>query len=297
MGKDLAESFASAREVFARADEALGEKLSALCFEGPEADLRLTRNTQPAILATSIATLAALRERVPDLAPPASAAGHSLGEYSALVAAGALGLEDALRLVRIRGEAMQAAVPEGQGAMAAIIGLASDLVMSVCEEASQGETVAPANFNAPGQIVIAGNASAVDRACKVVVQRKGKAILLKVSAPFHCSLMAPAVARLKPLLEAVSVAELSFPVIANVDAEPNVDPRRVKELLILQIDHPVRWDATVARMSTDGVTQLFEMGPGKVLSGLVRYIAKEVQAVPVGSIAGIEAAAAALGRA
>src|SRR5262252_1047650 len=182
MGKDLAARFESARRVFERADRALGEDLSTLCFEGPEPDLRLTRNTQPAILATSIAALEALRERVPGLALPASAAGHSLGEYSALVASGAITLEDAVRLVRVRGAAMQDAVPEGEGAMAAVIGMPAEVLADVCQEASQGEVVTPANFNAPGQIVIAGHAAAVDRACKLVGQRKGKAIPLKVSA-------------------------------------------------------------------------------------------------------------------
>jgi [acyl-carrier-protein] S-malonyltransferase len=291
MGKDLAERYASARDVFARADEALGEKLSALCFDGPEADLRLTRNTQPAILATSIAALAALKERVPHLAPPVSAAGHSLGEYSALVASGALQLEDALRLVRLRGEAMQHAVPAGHGAMAAVIGVAPDALAAICQEASEGEVVAPANFNAPGQIVIAGHAGAVERACKLVAQRKGKAIPLKVSAPFHCSLMQPAVAALRPHLEAIAVAPLSFPVIANVDAEPHRDAERVKGLLLGQINHPVRWDATVARMAADGVTHIFEIGPGKVLAGLVRYIAKQIAVIPVGTGEGVDAAA------
>jgi [acyl-carrier-protein] S-malonyltransferase len=295
MGKDIAERYAKAREVFARADDALGQKLTTLCFEGPEADLRLTRNTQPAILATSIAALAALRECAPNLPAPASAAGHSLGEYSALVASGALELEDALRLVRLRGEAMQRAVPEGQGAMAAVIGVAPDALAAICQEASEGEVVGPANFNAPGQIVIAGHAGAVGRACKLVAERKGKAIPLKVSAPFHCSLMQPAVAALRPHLDAISVAPLSFPVIANVDAEPHRDPERVKDLLLRQIDHPVRWDESVGRMVADGVTHIFEIGPGKVLAGLVRYIAKPIAVTPVGTVAGIEAAVALLG--
>jgi [acyl-carrier-protein] S-malonyltransferase len=220
-----------------------------------------------------------------------AAAGHSLGEYSALVASGALALEDAVRLVRIRGSAMQDAVPEGQGAMAAIIGMTAEALADVCREASQGEVVSAANFNAPGQIVIAGHAGAVDRACKLVGQRKGKGIPLKVSAPFHCSLMAPAAARLRPDLEALSLSALSFPVIANVDAAPNADAGRVKSLLLRQIDHPVRWEETIARLASDGVTHIFEIGPGKVLAGLTRYITKAIQVLPVGSIEGIEAAA------
>jgi [acyl-carrier-protein] S-malonyltransferase len=291
MGKELADAFASARQVFERADQALGDAISALCFGGPEADLTLTRNTQPAIVTTSIAALAALRERLPGLASPVSAAGHSLGEYSALVASGALGLEDAVQVVRLRGEAMQEAVPAGTGAMAAIMGLSPEKVAEICEEAGQGEVVSPANFNAPGQIVIAGHAAAVARASVLVGQRQGKAIPLKVSAPFHCSLMEPAARKLAVRLETVTVSPLAFPVIANVDARPNRDPARVKELLVQQVDHPVRWEETVRQMAADGVTHILEIGPGKVLAGLARRIAKEIEVIPVGTPDGIEAAA------
>jgi [acyl-carrier-protein] S-malonyltransferase len=290
MGRDVAEAFAPARDVFERADRALGEKISALCFEGPEAALTLTRNTQPAIVTTSVAILAALRARTA-LPLPVSAAGHSLGEYSALVASGALSLEDAVRIVRLRGEAMQEAVPAGAGAMAAVMGLPPDKLGAICEEAAQGEVVSAANYNAPGQIVIAGHAAAVQRASKLVAERQGKAIPLKVSAPFHCSLMAPAAAKLAARLETVAVAPLAFPVLANVDARPNQEVRRVKELLVLQVDHPVRWEESVRAIAESGVTHILEIGPGKVLAGLVRRIAKDIEVLPVGNVEGIEAAA------
>jgi [acyl-carrier-protein] S-malonyltransferase len=290
MGKELAQAFPAAREVFERADEALGDSISKLCFEGPEADLTLTRNTQPAIVTTSVAALAALRSAISPPVP-ASAAGHSLGEYSALVAGGALDLRDAVRLVRLRGEAMQEAVPAGVGAMAAIMGLAPEKLAEICDEAKEGEVVSPANFNAPGQIVIAGHAGAVGRAAKLAAERGGKAIPLKVSAPFHCSLMAPAAQKLAQALANVPVGPLAFPVIANVDARPNRDAARVKDLLVRQVDHPVRWEETVRAMSSDGVTHILEIGPGKVLAGLVKRIAKEIEVVPVGTPQGVEAAA------
>jgi [acyl-carrier-protein] S-malonyltransferase len=291
MGKELADSFAAAREVFEKADAALGEKISALCFAGPESDLILTRNTQPAIVTTSVAALAALKERVPSIAWPASAAGHSLGEYSALVASGALRLEDAVQVVRLRGEAMQEAVPAGTGAMAAIMGVAEGKLGEICNEAAQGEVVSPANFNAPGQIVIAGHAGAVSRASELVAKGGGKAIPLKVSAPFHCALMAPAAKKLAARLESVAVSPLAFPVIANVDAHPNSDVSRVKDLLVQQVNHPVRWEETVRAMAADGVTHILEIGPGKVLAGLVRRIAKEIEVIPVGTPEGVENAA------
>jgi [acyl-carrier-protein] S-malonyltransferase len=289
MGRDVAEAFPAAREVYDRADQALGEKLSALCFEGPEDALTLTRNTQPAIVTTSVAILAALRVRT-NAPPPVSAAGHSLGEYSALVASGALSLEDAVRVVRLRGEAMQQAVPAGAGAMAAVMGISPEKLAEICAEAAQGEVVSPANYNAPGQIVIAGHAAAVQRASKLVAERQGKAIPLKVSAPFHCSLMAPAARKLAARLETVAIAPLAFPVVANVEARPNQDAARVKELLVRQVDHPVRWEETVRAMADGGVTHVLEIGPGKVLAGLVRRIAKEIEVLPVGTVEGIEAA-------
>ncbi len=280
MGKAAFDAFASAREVFGTADEALGEPISKLCFEGPIETLTLTTVTQPAIVATSSALVAALREAFPDITP-AFAAGHSLGEYSALVAAGALRARDAVKLCRLRGQAMQEAVPQGQGAMAAIMGLGPEVIASVCADAAQGEVVSPANFNAPGQIVIAGHAGAVSRAAEMVASRGGKAIPLKVSAPFHCALMRPAAARLSPELRALTVAPLSFPVIANVDAEPNVEAAKVVDLLLRQMDGPVQWVNTIERMAKEGVTHALEIGSGKVLAGLVKRITKQIKVLNV----------------
>lgn len=297
MGKALAEASPAAREVFARADAALGEPISKLCFEGPIEELTLTKNTQPALVATSCAVVAALTEALPDLKAPFCAAGHSLGEYSALVAAGALSIEDAVRLCRVRGAAMQEAVPAGQGAMAAIVALDADVVHAICEEAARGEVVAPANFNGPGQIVIAGHAGAVARASDLAVARGGKAIPLKVSAPFHCALMRPAAERLRPELEGAQVKPLAFPVVANVDAEPNADPARVRSLLLRQIDAPVQWTRIIERMAADGVTHALELGPGKVLAGLVKRIAKQIKVLSVSDMAGIERVSAFLSEA
>lgn len=295
MGKAVAAASAAARAVYARADAALGEPLSNLCFEGPIEALTLTANTQPALVATSAALVAALRERIQGLPPPLFAAGHSLGEYSALCASGALALEDALRLCRLRGRAQQDAVPEGQGTMAAVMGLSPDAVVAVCKDAAQGQVVDPANFNAPGQIVIAGHTAAVERAAKLVAERGGKAIPLKVSAPFHCALMRPAADRLAPELGRAPIGPLAFPVIANFDGAPNADPERVRELLVHQIDGPVQWVRTVERMADEGVALALEIGPGKVLAGLVKRIAKQITVVGVSDVEGIERARQALG--
>ena len=290
MGREVVASSLAARAAFDEADRALGEPLSSLCFEGPEEALMLTANTQPALVATSGALLAALRERVPAWPAIYAAAGHSLGEYSALVAAGALGLADAVRLVRLRGRAMQEAVPPGQGGMAAVMGLGAGDVEAVCAEAAQGEVVTTANFNGT-QIVIAGHAGAVARAVELVTARKGKAITLKVSAPFHCPLMAPAAVALEGPLGAVEVRPFAFPVIANVDARPNADPAGVRSRLLRQIDHPVRWEETVRELGAAGVTHAIEVGPGKVLAGLVKRIEKSIQVLPCGDLATLEAAA------
>ncbi|MFO0757780.1 MAG: ACP S-malonyltransferase [Byssovorax sp.] len=276
MGKAIAEVSPAAREVFERADAALGEPLSRLCFEGPLEDLTLTANTQPALVATSTAIVAALRERFPDLAPPACAAGHSLGEYSALVAAGALSLEDAVRLCRVRGKAMQDAVPPGEGGMAAAMGIDPGAIRALCDEVAEGDVLGPANFNGPGQIVIAGHAGAIERARARITERGGKAIVLKVSAPFHCALMRHAAERLAPELAAVNVGKPAFPVVANVDGAPNADPDRVRELLVRQIDGPVEWMKSIERMAEDGVTHALELGPGKVLAGLCKRITKRI---------------------
>lgn len=294
MGKDVLAASDAAKKVFAAADEALGEKLSQLILEGPEEKLTLTENAQPAIVTVSIAVLAALKERMPELPAPSFTAGHSLGEYSALVAAGALPLETAVRIVRARGRAMQEAVPQGVGAMAAIMGIDSrERIEAICAEAStEGERAQPANFNAPGQVVIAGHAAAVQRASALAGSEKGKAIPLKVSAPFHCSLMEPAARAVRAELERVAIATPAFPVVANVDARPNADPGRVKELLVRQVDGAVRWEDSVRFMVAEGVTHALEIGPGKVLAGLARRIAKELKVLSVGDAASLDQAKA-----
>ncbi len=288
MAKDVLAVSPAARAVFERVDAALGEPLSRLILEGPEEVLTLTANAQPALVATSLALLAALRERIPSLRLPSFAAGHSLGEYSALVAANAISLEDAVRSVRARGIAMQQAVPPGSGAMTAIMGVAPDRIEAICAEAAQGEVVAPANFNAPGQIVVAGHAGAVARVGAIVTAEKGRAIPLKVSAPFHCALMAPAARALEAKLDGVAVAAPLFPVVANFDAKPNSDASRTKGLLVNQVVGAVRWEESLRAMAASGVTHALEIGPGKVLAGLVRRIAKDVKVLSVGDAAALE---------
>jgi [acyl-carrier-protein] S-malonyltransferase len=277
MGRALALSSPAARSVFERADAALGYSISKLCFEGPLDELTLTENAQPAIVTASMAALSALKEAVPELSPPSFALGHSLGEYSALVAAGALTLEEAVRLVHLRGKAMQDAVPPGKGAMAAILGSDPEGVADLCRAAAAGEVLSPPNFNAPGQIVVSGQASAVARAVELAQERKLKAIPLKVSAPFHCALMAPAARAVEAALSDVKLGRLAFPVVANVDARPNQDEARVAELLVRQIDAPVRWEESIAFVAEAGVTRALEIGPGKVLAGLVKRIDKRIQ--------------------
>jgi [acyl-carrier-protein] S-malonyltransferase len=288
MGRGLAEASPAATAVLARADAALGERLSTIIFEGPDERLTLTANAQPAILAVSCAVLAAIRERVPSLAAPSLVAGHSLGEYSALVAADALSLEDAVRLVRARGIAMQNAVASGVGAMSAILGIDRDAVEMICREASQGEVVAPANFNAPGQTVIAGHVAAVERASALAAARGGRVRLLNVSAPFHCSLMAPAAKDLESELAGVRISPPRFPVVANFDGLPNADAARVKELLVKQVDGAVRWEESVRLMAASGITHAIEIGPGKVLAGLVKRIAKEIKVLSVGDLPSLD---------
>jgi [acyl-carrier-protein] S-malonyltransferase len=288
MGRDLVGSSPAAAAVFAKVDAALGESLSTLIFEGPPETLTLTANAQPAILGVSLAVLAAMRERNPSLQMPALVAGHSLGEYTALVAVDALAVEDAARLVRARGLAMQSAVATGIGAMSAILGMDRNAVEAICAEAGQGEVVAPANFNAPGQIVIAGHAGAVARAAAMATAQSGRAIPLNVSAPFHCSLMAPAALALAAALESVSVSPLRSPVVANFDGQPNASAARVKGLLVKQVDGVVRWEETVRLMADSGITHALEIGPGKVLAGLVKRIAKEIKVLSVGDLASID---------
>jgi [acyl-carrier-protein] S-malonyltransferase len=288
MGKELSENFFVVREIFAEADDALGFKLSRLCFDGPEEDLKLTTNTQPAILATSIAALRVVESET-DLSP-AMLAGHSLGEYSALVASGAMKFADALRTVRARGAFMQEAVPVGVGTMAAILGVEVETLLEICAEAAQGEVVSPANFNSPGQIVIAGHTGAVGRAIEIAKARGfRKAMLLPVSAPFHCSLMGPAGERLAQTLASIEISPLQKPVITNVEALPNTESGSVKDLLVRQVSAPVRWEESVMRMAADGTERFVEIGPGKVLSGLVKRIVKGAEASNVEDLASLRA--------
>lgn len=274
MGKELHDAEPAARAVWAEADEALGFRLSTLCFEGPEAELALTANTQPAILTASIAALAVIRARTG--IAPALALGHSLGEFSALVAVGALRFSDAVRLVRLRGQAMQEAVPAGTGAMAAVIGMSDAEVEQLCADAAQGQVCSPANENGGGQIVVAGHAEAIERLISLAKERKRRAIPLKVSAPFHCALMQPAALRLEVALREIEVGPMHAPVITNVEAEPNADPSRVAELLVRQVTSRVRWEASVRKAVHMGVSRAIEVGHGKVLAGLVRRISPEI---------------------
>ncbi|PLX88301.1 MAG: [acyl-carrier-protein] S-malonyltransferase [Desulfuromonas sp.] len=283
MGQDLADNFPVARHVFEEANDALGFDLAALCFSGSEEDLKLTANTQPAILTTSVAALRVLEQET-DLAPT-FAAGHSLGEYSALVAVGALTLADAVKTVRQRGTFMQEAVPVGVGAMAAIMGVDAPELVKICEQAAEGEVVAPANFNSPGQIVIAGHATAVERAMTLAKEAGAKrALPLPVSAPFHSALMQPAAQRLAEELETVPVGDFRCPVIGNVEAAPYDNSERVKPLLVEQVCAAVRWDESVLKMSELGVSHFIEIGPGKVLSGLAKRIAKGTTAQNIGTV-------------
>jgi [acyl-carrier-protein] S-malonyltransferase len=280
MGKALAQQFPVAAQVFAEADAALGFALSRLCFEGPDDDLKLTTNAQPAIVATSIATLRVLEQETG--VQPTCVAGHSLGEYSALVAAGVLTLGDAVRVVRERGRLMQEAVPVGVGAMAALFNLSPEDVVAVCAEAAQGEVVSPANLNGGGQIVIAGHASAVRRAVAGAKARGAKrAVELAVSAPFHCALMKPAADGLANVLESIPVHAPTARVIANVTAEVNADPQRVKELLVRQVTAPVRWEESMQKLPGLGCVAAVEVGPGKVLAGLLKRIVPDLACVSV----------------
>lgn len=276
MGKDLFQNFPVARQVFQEADDALNDHLSRLCFEGPEEDLKLTANTQPAILTHSVAALRVLHQEAGLAAQVA--AGHSLGEYSALVCAGALTFADAVRTVRQRGQFMQEAVPVGEGAMAAILGLDNDILQTICESAAQGQVVAPANFNSTGQIVIAGHAAAVSRACDLAKEQGAKrALPLPVSAPFHCALMQPAAERLAEVLARITVGDMLCPVVSNVEASPNQDSGRVVKLLIRQVCAPVQWTDSVQSMVDLGVSRFVELGPGKVLTGLIKRLARDAE--------------------
>jgi [acyl-carrier-protein] S-malonyltransferase len=276
MGKDLYEQFAAAKRVFLEAEEALGFPLGELCFSGPEADLKLTQNTQPAILTVSIAALRVLESETP--LRPDFVAGHSLGEYSALVCAGGLQFRDAVRIVRERGRLMQEAVPAGQGSMAVVMGLEAEELKSICQEAGGDGIVAPANYNGGGQIVISGSREAVARAMTLAKQRGAKRVLeLPVSAPFHCPLMRPVAEGLGRVLNDVSVGPLSVALISNATAEANLDPERVKSLLIAQAVEPVRWEESVRKLEALGCTKAWEIGPGKVLKGLMKRISPAME--------------------
>ena len=292
MGKDLADNFPVARQVFEEADDALGFSLSRLCFEGPAEDLQLTENTQPAILAVSVAAFRALESVQAPV--PAFVAGHSLGEYSALVAAGVLNLSDALRTVRARGRYMQEAVPVGTGAMAAVMGAELSEIERVCQEASGEELCSVANINAPNQVVIAGNTAAVDRAVELLKGVAKRVIKLNVSAPFHCALMKPAQDRLAPDLERLRFNEPRFPVITNVDARVTTEPDELRDALVRQVSAPVRWLESMQVLMLNRVETVVEVGPGKVLSGLMRQTNRDLKSLNVENAASLEAASAAL---
>lgn len=292
MGRALAEAYPAARAVFDEVDEALGEKLSVLIWEGPAEELTLTANAQPALMATSMAALAALEAEGAGIATAAFVAGHSLGEYSALCAAGALSLADTARLLRIRGRAMQEAVPVGVGAMAALLGLDFAAAAEVAQEAAQGQVCQAANDNDPAQVVVSGHREAVERAVEIAKGRGARrALMLPVSAPFHCALMQPAAAAMAEALAAVTIAAPAVPVVANVRAEAVSDPALIRELLIEQVTGSVRWRESVAWMAQAGVTEIWEVGAGKALSGMIRRIAKEIATIAVGTPEEAKAAA------
>jgi [acyl-carrier-protein] S-malonyltransferase len=279
MGKDLAEKYPAARQTFEEADDALGYKLSQVCFEGPEDQLRLTEITQPAILTVSVAALRVLETRIPR---PAFVAGHSLGEYSAHVASGTFSFADAVRTVRNRGKYMQEAVPVGVGAMAAVLGMDLEKVTEVCLEAAQGQVCSPANINSPEQIVVSGNTAAVERAAKLADERGAKrAKLLPVSAPFHCSLMKPAQDRLENDLKKLEMHKPVYPIACNVDAELVSDDLKALQTLVRQVTGSVKWDPCVRLLIAQGVRTFVEVGPGKVLCGLMRQIDRSKPALNV----------------
>jgi len=288
MGKDVAERFPTARRVFDEIDAALGFSISQLCFEGPDEQLKLTENTQPAILAVSSAIHAVLEEMT--LARRDLVAGHSLGEYSAIVTVGGLTPAEAAAIVRMRGRFMQKAVPVGTGGMAALIGPSVEEVQSICDEAAEGEVVSVANINAPGQIVIAGTKAAVDRAIAVAKTRGvRRALPLPVSAPFHCALMQPAAERLEPILDEAPFKDLWVALVSNVDASPIGTATAVRNALLRQVASPVRWVESVQKMISMGVRRFVEVGPGNVLTGLIKRIDSSVELMNVSDVASIEA--------
>ena len=286
MGRDLADAYPAAKAVFDEVDEALGEKLSTLIWEGDAEELTLTQNAQPALMATSMAAMAALKAEGVTIDKAAYVAGHSLGEYAALCAAGTFSLADTARLLRIRGRAMQAAVPVGQGAMAALLGLSFEQAEAVAAEAAQGEVCQVANQNDPAQNVVSGSKAAVERAIDLAKAAGAKrALLLPVSAPFHCALMAPAAEEMAGALADVTMNAPAVPVVANVVAEAVTDPEQIRKLLIEQVTGQVRWMSSVEWMGAQGVTEVWEIGAGKALSGMIRRINKEITCVNIGTAA------------
>ena len=292
MGKDLAEAYPAAMDIFNEVDEALGEKLSDLIWTGDIETLTLTQNAQPALMATSMAAFRALEAEGLGITDAAVVAGHSLGEYSALAMAGAISVADTARLLRLRGEAMQAAVPVGVGAMAALLGLDFDAVQSVAAEAAAGEVCQAANDNDPGQVVVSGHKAAVERAVELAKERGAKrAVLLPVSAPFHCELMAPAADKMKEALVEVNIQAPAVPVVSNVRAAGVSDPDEIRELLVQQVTGSVRWRESVMWMASQGVDQIWEIGAGKALSGMVRRIDRAIECKVIGTAADAAAAA------
>ena len=290
MGRDLADAYPAAKAVFDEVDEALGEKLSTLIWEGDADELTLTQNAQPALMATSMAAMAALKAEGVTVDKAAYVAGHSLGEYAALCAAGTFSLSDTARLLRIRGRAMQAAVPVGQGAMAALLGLSFEQAEAVAAEAAQGEVCQVANQNDPAQNVVSGSKAAVERAIDLAKAAGAKrALLLPVSAPFHCALMAPAAEEMAGALADVTMNAPAVPVVANVVAEAVTDPDQIRKLLIEQVTGQVRWMSSVEWMGAQGVTEVWEIGAGKALSGMIRRINKEITCVNIGTAADVAA--------
>ena len=291
MGRDLAEAYPVAQEVFDEVDDALGEKLSALIWDGDIETLTLTQNAQPALMATSLAAVRALEAEGVPMTSAAFVAGHSLGEYSALCAAGALDLADTARLLRLRGQAMQSAVPVGEGAMAAILGLEIEAVEALAADAAQGEVCEVANENDPAQTVVSGSRAAIDRVVSMAKERGAKrALPLPVSAPFHCALMKPAAEAMEKALADVDIKAPSVPVVANVVAEAVSDPDQIRRLLVEQVAGRVRWRSSVEWMAAQGVDSFWELGAGKALSGMIRRIAKEAETRAVGTAADVEAA-------
>jgi [acyl-carrier-protein] S-malonyltransferase len=295
MGRDLAEAYSAARAVYDEVDAALGEALSRLIWEGDQETLTLTRNAQPALMATSMAAMAALREEGVEVTAAAYVAGHSLGEYSALAAAGAMTLGDAARLLRLRGEAMQEAVPAGQGAMAAILGLGLEAVAAIAEEAAGDGVCAAANDNDPAQVVLSGDRAAVERAVEIAkLQGAKRAVMLPVSAPFHCTLMQPAAEAMQAALAKVELRAPAVPLVGNVTATADTDPDAIRARLVQQVTGRVRWRESVAWMAAQGVTETWEIGAGKALSGMVKRIDRAVTTRSVGTPAEVQAASASL---